>query len=71
VLRTLEEKPWLPPYQGDRAVLEQLAARLAAEPRPAAPARPRRLDSLDRQAGPDTTRPLVLGPSNDEDEGVP
>jgi hypothetical protein len=26
VLRELEEKPWLPPYQGDAALLEALAA---------------------------------------------
>ncbi len=29
VLRELEDKPWLPPYQGSREVLETLAARLA------------------------------------------
>jgi len=29
VLRELEEKPWLPPYQGNQEVLEALAARLS------------------------------------------
>jgi hypothetical protein len=28
-VRTVEEKPWLPPYKGDLGVLEQLAARLS------------------------------------------
>jgi len=28
-LRTVEEKPWLPPYKGDQAVLESLARQLA------------------------------------------
>jgi hypothetical protein len=28
VLRELEEKPWLPPYQGDASLLELLAGRL-------------------------------------------
>jgi hypothetical protein len=65
VLRTVEEKPWLPPYKGDRALLEQLAARLAADPMPPAPARLRQRDSLDR---PDGARPLVLGPAEDEGE---
>jgi len=71
VLRTLEEKPWLPPYQGDLAVLEQLAARLASGGAPAAPAPPRPRDSLDRQVGPDITRPLVLGPTDEDDADVP
>jgi hypothetical protein len=31
-VRTVEEKPWLPPYKGDRVVLEQLAGRLGDEP---------------------------------------
>ena len=26
VLREMEQKPWLPPYRGDRGLLEQLAA---------------------------------------------
>jgi hypothetical protein len=26
VIRELEQKPWLPPYRGDRGLLEQLAA---------------------------------------------
>ncbi len=30
-IRTVEEKPWLPPYKGDLAVLEALAARLAGD----------------------------------------
>ena len=66
VLRMIEEKPWLPPYKGDRALLEQLAVRLAAERAPASPARPRRLDSLDRPETSDGAPPLVLGPRDDE-----
>jgi hypothetical protein len=30
VLREMEEKPWLPPYKGDPALLEQLSLRLAS-----------------------------------------
>ena len=31
VLRELEEKPWLPPYQGDKTLLEAMAGRLQGE----------------------------------------
>ena len=65
-VRTVEEKPWLPPYQGDRAVLEQLAARLAGA-RPARPAQARRLDSLDRPEEPGAGPGLTLRPSVDEE----
>jgi len=30
VVREMEQKPWLPPYKGDAALLEQLAARREA-----------------------------------------
>ena len=68
VLRTVEEKPWLPPYQGDRAVLEQLAARLAAERAPAGAARPGRRDSLDRPEAPgERQTEMRLEPREDEE----
>jgi hypothetical protein len=72
VLRIVEEKPWLPPYKGDPAVLEQLAARLAAERAGEGPRRPaRRLDSLDRPEQPGEPPPLTLRPRNDEDSDLP
>jgi hypothetical protein len=67
VLRTIEEKPWLPPYKGDPALLEQLAARLAAGPaavrRPQPPAR----DSLDRPAEREHGTGQTLMPGEEEE----
>ncbi len=33
-VRSVEEKPWLPPYKGDTGVLEQLAVRLSGSVEP-------------------------------------
>ena len=69
-VRTVEEKPWLPPYKGDRAVLEQLAAALAAGGQPAGAGRaerPKRLDSLDRPEEPGEGAGPVLEPRDDMD----
>jgi hypothetical protein len=69
-VRTVEEKPWLPPYKGDLAVLEQLAAQLAGARLAASaprPGRPRRLDSVGRPEEPGAGPDLTLRPKDDED----
>jgi len=68
-VRTVEEKPWLPPYKGNLAVLEQLAAMLATGARPAEAGRaaqPRR-DSLDRPQQPGEASGQVLQPRDEEE----
>ena len=61
-VRTVEEKPWLPPYKGDMAVLEQLAARLAGTPRQS---RSPRLDSLGRPEQPGEQTAMNLQPRDE------
>ena len=65
-VRTVEEKPWLPPYKGDLALLEQLAAWLAAGGRPSGAASPARLDSLDRPEQPGAGPGHTLEPTDDD-----
>jgi len=68
-VRMVEEKPWLPPYKGDLALLEQLAAQLAAGGKPVAarPQRAQRLDSLDRPQQPGEAAGHTLQPRQDEE----
>jgi hypothetical protein len=69
-VRTVEEKPWLPPYKGDLAVLEQLAARLAAGGQPTGAGRTdrsQRLDSLDRPQQPGEAAGHTLQPRDDDE----